>query len=204
MASSIVSILTTLFIATIFLFISSPNIVTSTKITTSPLIGEACSNKGRNIDSKLCIKVLQSQRQVVSAKKLFDLSIRIMKSGLSNATNTLKYLEKRLNKPKIDPNLKGALQKCKSSYDLVTSSFKSALSEVRDYKNYDLPSYELLIASTDNIKPCVEIVASKKIKDGIILIGNKVVPIFGLSACNVVDRLYLNSRTPPPPRHHVS
>ncbi|KAG8378086.1 hypothetical protein BUALT_Bualt08G0101500 [Buddleja alternifolia] len=189
MASSIVSILSTLFVSTIFFLLSTQNIVTSSRIPSTPLIQKACSNTNRGIDSKLCIQILRSQRQVVSAKNLFDLSIGIMELGISNATNTRRYVQRRLNKPKIDPKLKDVLKECKLSYDSVIASFRSALSEVRDDKEYQTATYDLLLASTDYIKPCIEAVASKKIKDGTILIGNRVVPIFGLSAYEVVDRL---------------
>ncbi|KAG8372815.1 hypothetical protein BUALT_Bualt12G0106300 [Buddleja alternifolia] len=112
-----------------------------------------------------------------------------MESGIPNATNARRYVQRRLNKPKIDSKLNGVLKECKLSYDSVIASFRSALSDVRDDKEYQTATYDLLLASTNYIKPCIDVVASKKIKDGTILIGNRIVPIFKLSAYEVVDRL---------------
>ncbi|KAL8507210.1 hypothetical protein ACS0TY_017935 [Phlomoides rotata] len=96
-----------------------------------------------------------------------------------------------LKRKKLDPNLKGALQECKSSYDSAIWSLNSALLEVKD-GDYLTPSYDLLIASTDNIDRCANAAALEEIKDATILIGNKVLPMFGFIGFNVVNDLFDN------------
>lgn len=187
MYSSVVSILMILFIYSIILLFSMSNVIAISAASTSPsMIEEVCSNTQRNFDPKLCIQILRSEQQIVSATNLFDLSIGIIKSGISNATNTRTYVEKMLNK---STNSKGALRECKLSYDSVIGSLNSALSEVRDDKEYQTATYDLLIASTDYIGQCADAVASEKVEDGTILSGNKVVPIFGLAAYNAVESI---------------
>ncbi|KAK4437580.1 hypothetical protein Salat_0092000 [Sesamum alatum] len=183
MNSSIVSTLMISLMYSIFISFSIHEVIASTP---SSLIKEVCSNTGRNIDSKLCIQILQSEQQIATATNFFDLSIGIMESGISNATNTLRYVEKILSG---SADVKGVLEECKLSYDSVIGSFNSALSEVRDIKEYETATYDLLIASSDNIERCTGAVASGKVEDGTILSGNKVVPIFGLSAYNAVESL---------------
>ncbi|KAL0438265.1 UNVERIFIED_CONTAM: hypothetical protein Slati_2309500 [Sesamum latifolium] len=109
-----------------------------------------------------------------------------MNAGISNATNTRKHIETLLRKSR---DVKGAVHECKLSYESVIGSLNSALSEVRDDKEYLTATYDLKIASTDNIERCAKAVASGKVKDETILSGNKVVPIFGMSAYNAVDKL---------------
>ncbi|KAL0360399.1 UNVERIFIED_CONTAM: hypothetical protein Sradi_3724400 [Sesamum radiatum] len=109
-----------------------------------------------------------------------------MNAGISNATNTRRHIETLLRKSR---DVKGPVHECKLSYDSVLGSLNSALSEVRDIKEYDAATYDLKIASTDNIQRCVDDVASGKVKDETILSGNKVVPIFGMSAFNAVNKL---------------
>ncbi|KAK6118773.1 hypothetical protein DH2020_047464 [Rehmannia glutinosa] len=180
-----------MFIASIFLLSSLSNIIiiTNASATSSSLIEKACSDPRIHSDLKLCIRILQSYPKIVSVANLLDLSIAIMETGISNATNTLAYVENLLNKSNVGPNLKGALKECKSSYDAVIVSFKSALNEIRWDKDYRTATYDLQIGSIDDIQLCLDNVASGKIKDGNILSGNKVVPIFGLSAYQVVDSL---------------
>lgn len=84
--------------------------------------------------------------------------------------------------------MKGALKDCKKSYDWAIGSFNSALGEVKENEyEYETASYDLLLAGTDCIRGCEEAVASKGIKDGIIVSGNKFVRIFGLTAFEAVD-----------------
>ncbi|KAL0326021.1 UNVERIFIED_CONTAM: hypothetical protein Sradi_5171400 [Sesamum radiatum] len=109
-----------------------------------------------------------------------------MNVGISNATNTRRYIEKLLRKSR---DMKGAVHECKLSYDSVLGSLNSALSEVREIKEYETATYDLKIASTDNIERCADAVAKGKVEDETILSGNKVVPIFGMSAYNAVDKL---------------
>ncbi|KAK6131436.1 hypothetical protein DH2020_034821 [Rehmannia glutinosa] len=180
-----------MFIASIFLLSSMSNIIiiTSARATSSPLIEKACSDSRLRPNSKFCIQVLQSYPKIVSATNLFDLSIAIMETGISSATNTLAYVENMLKRSNVGSNLKDALKECKSSYDAVVVSFKSALNEVKWDKEYQTATYDLQIGSIDDIQLCLDNVASGKIKDGNILSGNKVVPIFGLSAYQVVASL---------------
>ncbi|KAL6524943.1 hypothetical protein OROMI_030536 [Orobanche minor] len=177
-------------ISSIFLLFLMPNIiVTSAKNT---LIEKVCSDLRLMSKSKLCIQVLQSRPKIISATNLYDLSIVIMQSGISNATRTRAHIENILKKPNVKPDLKAPLQDCKSSYDLVILSFNSALREVKDDKEYDTATYDLLIGSTDYIQPCLDGVASGKIKDSTISNGNNVVPIYGLSAYRAIESLDAN------------
>ncbi|KAK6118772.1 hypothetical protein DH2020_047463 [Rehmannia glutinosa] len=181
-----------MFIASIFLLSSMSNIIIITNARTtssSSLIEKACSDPRLRPNSKFCVQVLRSHPKIVSATNLFDLSIAIMETGISSATNTRAYIENLLKKSNVEPNSKGALKECKSSYDSIILSFKSALSEVKYDKEYQTATYDLLIGSTDDIQRCLDNVASGKIKDRNILSGNKVVPIFGLSAYRAVDSI---------------
>lgn len=183
MSSSIASTLMIIFIHSIFLLISTPTTASS-----SVLIEQACSTAKNDFGLKLCIQVLQSQPKVASAKTLFALSIQIIESGISRSTDTLSYMESLLKRSSTDPNLQVAVQDCKSAYDAVIVSLKSALGEV-EIKEYQTATYDLLVASTDNIQVCERAMTSKQVKDEIISSGNKIVPIFGLSALGVVEKL---------------
>ncbi|GFQ01497.1 hypothetical protein PHJA_002293600 [Phtheirospermum japonicum] len=97
------------------------------------------------------------------------------------------YIKNLLSK--AGPNKKGALQDCKKSYDDIISAFNSALSEVRDDKEYLTATYGLLIGSTDTFQPCLDDVAAGKIKDGTILNGNDVALIYAFSAYQAVDSI---------------
>ncbi|GFP86924.1 hypothetical protein PHJA_000836200 [Phtheirospermum japonicum] len=154
-------------------------------------IEQACSNPRLGSKSKSCIQILGSQPNIVSAKNLYDMSLAIMQSGISSTTNTRAYIENLLKNllSKTGPNEKGALQDCKESYDSIILSFKSALSEVRDDKEYQTATYDLLIASTDTFKPCLDDVVAGKIKDGTILNGNDLTLIYLLSAYQAVNSI---------------
>ncbi|KAL2232228.1 uncharacterized protein LOC105179312 [Sesamum indicum] len=186
MYSSVVSVLMIFVFYSCFISSSIHDVVATTSTPSSSMIKQVCSNRWSNFDSKLCIHILLSKHQIASATNLFDLSIGIMELGISNATNTRTYIDKLLKKL---TDVKGAVRECKLSYDSVIGSLKSALSEVRDDKEYLTATYDLLIASTDSIERCANAVVSGKVEDETILIGNKVVPIFGLSAYNAVDSL---------------
>ncbi|KAL3638943.1 hypothetical protein CASFOL_016850 [Castilleja foliolosa] len=176
MSSSTIPIL----ISTIFLLFLMSNIIVTSS--TNPLIEKACSNPRLGSKTKSCIKTLKSQPEIVSAKNFYDLSIAIMETGISNATNTRTYIESLLEKP----NASVALKDCKMSYDAVIASFKSALSEVRDDKEFDTATYDLLIG-TDDFQPCLDDVAAGKIKDPTIFNGNEVAITYGFAAYQAVD-----------------
>ncbi|KAH6782498.1 hypothetical protein C2S52_000638 [Perilla frutescens var. hirtella] len=94
----------------------------------------------------------------------------------------------------MDPNLKVALQDCKSSHDSVIRSLHSALIKITD-KDYETSTYDLLIAGTDNIEVCQNAVTSKGVKDEIILSGNKVIPIFAFSGYQAVEAIRESKNT---------
>lgn len=164
------------------------------------LIPHVCSNTGQNFDPKLCHQILQSDPTIASSANLLDLSINIIELGISNATTTLAHLDKMTKKVFKESNMSAALFQCKSSYDSALVSLKSALSEIKYYKQYDTATYDLLIASTDNISPCQSATIVHNINDVIILTSNKVVPIFGLSAYKAVDSLVAGSASGPAPQ----
>lgn len=183
MTSSIAPTLMISLIPFILILIQTPNSTSS-----NALLNQACNTTRKGINPKTCLEVLEPLPKVASAKNLFDLSIAIVESGISRSTDTRTHIEGLLKKAGMNANLKGAMQSCKSAYDGVIGSLKSALSEIK-IKEYETATYDLLIASIDDVQVCENAVASKGIKDEIIIKGNKIVPIFGLSAYNVVDQL---------------
>lgn len=185
MSSSIASTLVIISTLSILLLFSTSNANSS-----STLIERVCSSTRNDFNLKSCVKVLQSEPRVASTTNLFDLSVGIIKSGISRATRTSRHVNSTLNKSSTNPNLKGALQDCKLAYDWIIGSFKSALGEVKE-KEYQTATYDLLIGGTDNVIYCEKAVASEGIKDEIILRGNKLAKIFGLSAFEAVCSLEL-------------
>lgn len=183
MSSSISSTLMIVFIPFILLLFSTPHAASS-----STLINKICASTRKDFSVKLCDQVLQSEPRVASATNLYDLSVGIIRSGISRSKRTRRHIKSLLKKNSTDPNMKGALQECKSSYDWVIGSLNSALAEVNQ-KVYDTATYDLLLSGTDCIRNCEEVVASKVIKDKIIVRGNKLVQVFGLSAYEAVCRL---------------
>ncbi|KAL8511720.1 hypothetical protein ACS0TY_018230 [Phlomoides rotata] len=178
------------FILFTFLSFSKPNLVISH---TPNWLKETCNqdNVKYVVDPDLCLKILKSHKKIVSSTNQIDLLIAVIESGISNGTKTRTHVKNMLKRKKLDPNLKGALQECKSSYDSAIWSLNSALLEVKD-GDYLTPSYDLLIASTDNIDRCANAAALEEIKDATILIGNKVLPMFGFIGFNVVNDLFDN------------
>ncbi|KAL8510858.1 hypothetical protein ACS0TY_017607 [Phlomoides rotata] len=170
---------------------SIPNVVIAA---TPKWLNETCykNNIKSIIDPDLCFKILESQKKIVLSRNEIELSVTVIESGISNGTNTQTYIESVLKKRILDPKLKGVFQECKSSYDSALVSLRSALLEVK-VREYQTATYDLLIASTDNIDRCINVVASKKIKDATILIGNKILPMFGFIGYNVVEDLYIRS-----------
>lgn len=183
MPSSISSTLMFSLIPFILILISTPNSTCS-----SALLKQACNTASRGIDPKTCLEVLKPLPKVASAKNLLDLSIAIVETGILRSTDTLTHIESLLKKTGTSDNLKGAMKSCKEAYDGVVGSFKSARSEI-EIKEYDTATYDVLIASTDDVQVCEKALASKGVKDEIISKGNKIVPIFGFSAFNVIDEL---------------
>ncbi|KAL8511736.1 hypothetical protein ACS0TY_018244 [Phlomoides rotata] len=179
------------FLFTLFSF-SKSNIA----IADTPKLIENCNrdNVKSVIDPDLCLKILKSQEKIVSSTNQIDLAVAVIESGISNGTNTRTYIENVLKKRNLDPNLKGVLQECNSSYVSAIGSLQSAQGEA-EAGEYQTSSYDLLIASSDNIDQCRNAVASKKIKDATILLGNKVLTLFGSIGYNVVYDLYI--RSPP-------
>ncbi|KAL8466878.1 hypothetical protein ACS0TY_035810 [Phlomoides rotata] len=165
-------------------------------IADTPKLLEACNknNVKSVIDPDLCLKILKSQEKIVSSTNQIDFSVAVIESGISNGTNMWTYIENVLKKRNLDPDLMGVVQECKSSYDSAIGSLQSAQGEVKAGE-YQTSSYDLLIASTDNIDQCRNAVASKKINDATILLGNKVLAMFGSIGYNVVYDLYI--RSPP-------
>ncbi|KAL8529042.1 hypothetical protein ACS0TY_006489 [Phlomoides rotata] len=165
---------------------------------TPNLLKENCNNEfvQRVVDPSVCLKILESYKEIVSSKNKIDFLIAIIESGISNGTQTRSYMENKLKNSLLDPKLKVALQVCKSSYDLAILNFQSALVGVKA-RDYDIPSYNLLVASTDDINQCRNVVASNKIKDATLLIGNKVLPMFGFIGFNVANDLHVPFVPPP-------
>ena len=88
------------------------------------------------------------------------------------------------------PDFLDVLQVCNKSYDWAINSMNSALGEVSKIKEYQTASYDLSMACNDAMDPCIEALASKEVKDDVILSGNKAVEMFASSAVDVVDVLY--------------
>ncbi|KAL7117691.1 hypothetical protein ACP275_03G089100 [Erythranthe tilingii] len=190
MASSI--FITMLFISSIFL----PNIFAD-----NPFIDEACSSRFEYFDRDICLRILRSDAQISSATNLRDFSIRIIQSAIANATSTHAYVLKAMRNSSMsgDHTTAKALQVCNHSYLAALVSLNSALNEIVQINEYMTASYDLLIASTDDVDHCRDAVKAAGVTDGVVLTGVRVLPIYGLSAYQIVDRLDAESRSPPPP-----
>lgn len=184
MSSLIVSILTIFSIISFHSF-SIPNVIATTS--SSSLLQETC-NKASHVD--FCLQLLQSYQKITSSTNLFDLSIAIMESGISNATNTHAYIKSKLKETNLTPDFMGALRVCDSSYSRAIDSMSSALGEVSKTKEYQTSNYDLSMSCNDAMEPCLKALAFKEIKDDIILSGNKAVEMFASSFDDVVDVLY--------------
>ncbi|KAL1564937.1 hypothetical protein AAHA92_07215 [Salvia divinorum] len=183
MSSSISSTLIIVFIPFILLLFSTSHAASS-----SPLIKKICHIVRKDYDVEMCDKTLESEPRVASARNIYDLSIEVMKSGISRSKRTRRHIRSLLKKNSTNPKAKAALEQCKSSYDWAIGSTRSALAEVKEGE-YQTATYDLLLAATDCIRDCQEVVTSKVIKDKIIVRGNKLAKIFGLSAVVAVDRI---------------
>ena len=183
MSSSIASII---FISAILLLSSTPQAASP-----PPLIKKVCAGGKLITDVPTCENGLQAEPRVASAKNLYELSIEIIKLGITKSNTTLDHIKTLLKETKTDSNGKNALGKCKSSYDLVIMSFKSALGEV-EIKEYETASYDLALGGTDHIRDCEEVVASKVITDKTIILGNQHVKVFALSAYAAVNLLQIS------------
>ncbi|KAH6801405.1 hypothetical protein C2S52_001869 [Perilla frutescens var. hirtella] len=178
------------------LFTSFILLIISTSISPvqcSSLFHKACSNACLPFDTELCLRILESIPQVVSAKDLDSLAIAIIEAGISNSTNMRTHIE---------ATLKGrALDDCKYAYDGVIDHFSAALQEIKIYHIYDDPSLALMEGSADYVESCDKALAKQKVEeDDVISRGNRAVPIFGLSACGIVQELeQLNNKDAPPP-----
>lgn len=191
-------------IPTIFFIISSILTLTLTLTTVAsasrppPLVRRACSNASVNIDTELCMKVLGSVPSVASARDLVGLSVSIIEAGISNSTNTRSHVEHVLNRTGGGKQgAKEAFEECKVAYDQIVVRFGSALREVK-VKEYLAPTYDLLTASTDCVSSCRRAMERADVADEIVSRGNRIVPVFGISAFSVVGEL--DQLTPPPRR----
>ena len=182
-SSSISSILFILIIPFILLLFSTPHAASS-----SPLIKKICASVEKDYDVKMCYKTLEAEPRVASARNVYDLSVEIMKSGISRSKRTRRHIRSLLRKNSTNPKLKAALKQCKSSYDWAIGSLYSGLSEVKEGE-YQTATYDLLLAATDCIRNCQQVVDSKVIRDKIIVRGNKLTKIFGISAVVAVDSI---------------
>ncbi|CAI9778009.1 unnamed protein product [Fraxinus pennsylvanica] len=197
-ASFISSILMSLFLSHLFLV---PPAATAT--TTGPsrsggqLLKIACTIDGiadpKTWDYNLCIKVLKSNPKVASSPNLPTLAINIIKFGISNITNTHTHIKNSQERKNVGsahrPALKASLKACDESYELILISFQSALGEVKDDKEYETATYDLLLARTDDLDGCKKALASKKVEDSSISSGNKFVNLFSTAADAVCTRL---------------
>ncbi|KAH6821059.1 hypothetical protein C2S53_006487 [Perilla frutescens var. hirtella] len=157
----------------------------------APLFHKACSNSYIRLDTELCLRILESIPKVVSAKDLQSLAIAIIEAGISNSTNTRTHIEATLNGKALDD--------CKYAHDGVIDQFSAALQDVKIHL-YDYPSLALLEGSSDHVKLCDASLAKQKVgEDDVISRGNKAVPIFGLSACGIVEELEDLYKVAPPP-----
>ncbi|KAL1551242.1 plant invertase/pectin methylesterase inhibitor [Salvia divinorum] len=166
-------------------FISASLLISSTPLATSSsaLIDKVCAS-GKLISVATCRKALESEPRVASAKDLYELSIETIKSGITKSSATLDHIKTLLKDNGADP----ALGKCKGSYEWVIVSLNSALGEV-GMKEYLTATYDLLLVGSVCIRNCEEVVASKAIKDEIIVQGNQLVKVFGSSAYAAVNLL---------------
>ncbi|KAL8518086.1 hypothetical protein ACS0TY_009391 [Phlomoides rotata] len=164
-----------------------PNIITAD----TPNFIEICNddNVKLDIDPDLCFKILKSQEKIVPSTNQIDFAIAVIESGISNGTDTRTYIENVLIKKRnLDPDLKFVLQECNSSYVSAIGSLRGGRGEVK-VGDYQSASYDLLIASSNNIYRCKNAVALKNIKDATILLGNKVLRFFGITGYNVANDL---------------
>ncbi|KAL2503721.1 Uncharacterized protein Adt_19342 [Abeliophyllum distichum] len=190
MAPSIsISILVTLFIASFFHFslISNAN---------DELLTEACINGMEVWDYKLCLQVLQNDFRISSASDVFTLATSIIESGIFNATNTRAFIQKSIENELRDAAYYGSLEDCNDVYNSIIGSFQSALVEVKDHKEYNAATYDLLLLSTDYVNSCQNALDSQEMQNSTISAENKFVKIFGLAALKIVSRLDQNSAPP--------
>ncbi|KAH6821057.1 hypothetical protein C2S53_006485 [Perilla frutescens var. hirtella] len=156
-----------------------------------PLFHKACSDACLTLDTELCLIILESIPKVVSAKDLDSLAIAIIEAGISNSTNTRAHIEATLNGK--------ALEDCKYAHDGIIDHFSWALVGVKNHV-YELPSLALIQGGWDYVPICNKALAKQKVEeDEVISRGNKAVPIFGLSACGIVQELDDLHKVAPPP-----
>ncbi|KAL1564939.1 hypothetical protein AAHA92_07217 [Salvia divinorum] len=180
------SISSIVFTALILVLFPTPHAASS-----SPLIKDICAIIKNNYNIDMCDKTLESEPGVASARNMYDLTVEIMKSSISRSNNTRHHIEVLQKKNSTNPEANAALNQCHSSYDYAIGSTRSALAEVEEGE-YQTASYDLLLAATDALLNCQEVVASKVITDRIIVRGNKLARLFGYSAFVAVDKI------PPP------
>ncbi|KAL2503733.1 PMEI domain-containing protein [Abeliophyllum distichum] len=176
------------------LFLSSLLLTPPCHADTSPELLKLACTVDQVTDPKtwnytLCIKVLESNPKVASSPNLPTLAINIIELGISNVTNTQKYIQKTLTSKNIESSLRIALKACDQSYDLILKSFQSAFGEVKDDEDYESASYDLSLARTDYLNSCQQALASNKVEDLSISTGSKFVILFSAAADAVCTRL---------------
>ncbi|KAL2467938.1 uncharacterized protein Fot_51463 [Forsythia ovata] len=124
------------------------------------------------------------------------LATSIIESGISNATNTRAFIQKSIGDRSRDAPYNGSLEHCNDVYNSIIGSFQSALVEVKDYKEYNAATYDLLLLSTDYVNSCQNALDSQEMQNSTISAENKFVKTFGQAALKVVSRLDQNSAPP--------
>ncbi|EPS64397.1 hypothetical protein M569_10387 [Genlisea aurea] len=156
----------------------------SSSSSSSSLIKKACTVGRGSVDLNLCVRTLESYREILPAKSLPDLAKRILTVGLSNSTATRSYIERAMTKNPPKP-LMHVLKECKAAYDTLMPTYRIAISEITEDKDYETATYDLLIMASDYVGQCEKAVASNKVGDPVILSGNKAVELFGLSTYQI-------------------
>ena len=180
------SSLNIVFISFILVLVSTSHAASS-----SPLIKEVCDKVRKNYARKMCDETLESEPRVASATNMYNLTVEIMKSGISRSNRTRCHIEILLKENSTNPKTEEALKQCKESYDWSIGSTRSALGETEEGE-YQMASYDLLLSATDCLRDCKKVVASKVINDKIIVRGNELAVIFGLSAFLAIDLIPTN------------
>lgn len=176
-------------LAIFILWSSLPRTIVATlEPNSQKLLKNACIGYTKGWNSSFCLKIMNSNPQMVLAKDLLHLTLSIIETGLINATKTQIYIEEKLKRNIQE--LRAALDQCHNLYDHIIDVYKGALIHVEKQKLYDVAGAEFSMAA-NNAEYCENWLHINDIIDSDISSGNKIIKYLSLSGYNAVNDLMI-------------
>ncbi|KAK9270405.1 hypothetical protein L1049_025984 [Liquidambar formosana] len=184
-----------LMVVTICLLFISPSPTHACAVANAPikLVKDVC---GQTANYTFCVEALESHPKTVSALDLVAITKIALELSIANATSSHAYINDQLKSNDTEPAKRPCLKACVSLYNAVVASFKSALLEVTEDKDYETSNYDVAIAG-DDANNCEQSLASAGFQDRSITTRNNFVKSFSNIGYVLTNLLY-SASTPPP------